>query len=270
MLKTRVIPCLLLKDGRCVKGVQFANHRDVGHPVTNAKIYEAQGADELIFLDITASSENRDILLEIVRETARECFMPLTVGGGIKDNEDIFSVLRSGADKVSINTQAVRDPFFITAAARRFGKQCLVISIDYKRNEKGELEVFTQSSRKATGLDPIEWAKKAADLGAGEILLTNIDHEGMRTGYDLEVLRKVADAVDIPVIVNGGAGSMEDLEKAIIKGHASAVSLGSILHFTNQSVIKARDYLDTHGISVRVDDLNIKSAARVKRGKMAI
>lgn len=259
MVKKRIIPCLLLKQGRCVKGVNFTNHRDVGYPVTNAKIYEAQGADELIFLDITASTEGRDILLDIVSKTADECFMPLTVGGGIKDLEDINSLLRAGADKITINTTAVENPKFITQAAERFGQQCIVVSIDYKKNDAGKLELFTRSGTKPTGLDPVEWAAKAAQLGAGEILLTNIDQEGTRTGYDLETIRQVADKLDIPVIASGGVGTMEDLKKGIVEGHASAVSLASILHFTNQSVIKARDYLDTVGVDVRIDDLNIKS-----------
>ncbi|MBI3290814.1 imidazole glycerol phosphate synthase subunit HisF [Candidatus Falkowbacteria bacterium] len=263
MIKKRIIPTLLLKEGRCVKGVNFINHRDVGHPVTNAKIYEAQGADELIFLDITASSEDRDTLLDIVAQTADQCFMPLTVGGGIKDLEDINNLLRAGADKISINTAAVENPKFITEAAQKFGQQCVVVSIDYKKNNKGGLEVFTRSGAKPTGLNPIEWAKKAADLGAGEILLVSIDNEGARAGYDLETIRKVSDSVDIPVIASGGVGTMEDLKKAILAGHASAVSLASILHFTNQSVIKARDYLANAGLEVRVDDLNINSPAKI-------
>lgn len=258
MIKKRIIPTLLLKNGRCVKGVNFTNHRDVGHPVTNAKIYEAQGADELIFLDITASAEGRDTLLDIITQTADQCFMPLTVGGGIKDLQDINNLLRAGADKVSINTAAAENPKFITQAAQRFGQQCIVVAIDYKKNEKGDLEVFTQSGTRPTGLDPAAWAKKSAQLGAGEILLVNIDQEGTRTGYDLETIRKVADSLDIPVIASGGVGTMEDLKKGILEGHASAVSLASILHFTNQSVIKARDYLATAGLEVRVDDLNIK------------
>jgi len=252
MLKTRIIPCLLLKDGRCVKGVNFKDHRDVGHPVTNAKIYDAQGADELIFLDITANLEKRDILLDIVTQTADECFMPLTVGGGIKNTEDIHRLLRAGADKVSINTVAVEKPEFITEVARKFGKQCIVVAIDYKFNEN-KLEVFTHSGTKSTGLDPVEWAKKVAELGAGEILLTNIDQEGTRTGYDLEIIKKVAEQVNIPVIASGGVGTIEDLKKAIEESGASAVSLASILHFTDQNVIKARNYLKTNNIEVRYD-----------------
>ncbi|OGY44943.1 MAG: imidazole glycerol phosphate synthase subunit HisF [Candidatus Buchananbacteria bacterium RIFCSPHIGHO2_01_FULL_39_14] len=258
MVKTRIIPCLLLKNGRCVKGVNFTNHRDVGHPVTNAKIYEAQGADELIFLDIIANSKESLVLLDIVRQTADQCFMPLTVGGGIKTLNDIFQLLRAGADKVSINTAAVQNPEFITQATKKFGSQCIVVSIDYKKNQNGNLEVFIQSGNRATGLKPVDWAKKVQTLGAGEILLTNIDREGTRTGYDLETLRAVSEQLNIPVIANGGVGSMADLKRGILDGHAQAVSLASILHFTNQSVIKARDYLATSGLEVRVDDLNIQ------------
>ncbi|PIS05300.1 MAG: imidazole glycerol phosphate synthase subunit HisF [Candidatus Buchananbacteria bacterium CG10_big_fil_rev_8_21_14_0_10_42_9] len=253
MVKKRIIPCLLLKDGRCVKGVNFMNHRDVGHPVTNAKIYDAQGADELIFLDITASRDKRSILFDIVSQTADECFMPLTVGGGIAALEDIQELLRAGADKISINTIAAEQPKFITDAAKRYGKQCIVVAIDYKQNDNGKLEVFTHSGSKATGLDPVEWAKEAERLGAGEILLTNIDQEGTRGGYDIATIRQVADALSIPVIASGGVGSLEDLAKGINEGHASAVSLGSILHFTNQSVIKARDYLHTLNVPVRIN-----------------
>lgn len=253
MIKKRIIPCLLLKNGRCVKGVNFSDHRDTGHPVTNAKIYDSLGADELIFLDIDASGEERGLLLEIISETADECFMPLTVGGGIKTIGDIQSILRAGADKISINTTAVKNPEFITESANVFGKQCIVVSIDYKKNDGGKYEVFTHSGTKATGLNPYEFALKCANLGAGEILLTNIDKEGKREGYDLEMIKKVADAVSIPVIASGGAGDMEDLKKAIVDGHASAVSLGSIFHFTDQNVIKARNYLHTHAVPVRIN-----------------
>jgi len=252
MLKTRIIPCLLLKEGRCVKGVNFKNHRDVGHPVTNAKIYDAQGADELIFLDIIANLEKRNILIDILTQTADECFMPLTVGGGIRNIEDIHRLLRAGADKISINTIAVEKEKFITEASQKFGKQCIVVAIDYKMNN-GKLEVFTHSGTKPTGLNPIEWAKRVVELGAGEILLTNIDQEGTRTGYDIETIEKVAKQTNIPVIASGGVGSLDDLKKAIIKAGASAVSLASILHFTDQNVIKARNYLKTNNIEVRYD-----------------
>lgn len=244
---------MLLKKGRCVKGVNFKNHLDVGHPVTNAKIYDAQGADELIFLDITANKEERHILIDIVEKTASECFMPLTVGGGIKTISDIDKVLRAGGDKVSINTTAVENPRFIGQAAKKFGRQCIVVAIDYKLNKKRKNEVFIYNGTKATGRDSIEWAREVADLGAGEILLTNIDKEGTRSGYDIEIIREVSGAVNIPVIASGGAGNLEDLKKAIIDGHASAVSLASIFHFTDQNVIKARNYLKTWGVDVRTE-----------------
>lgn len=253
MLKKRIIPCLLLKNGRCVKGINFSNHRDVGYPVTNAKIYDAQGADELIFLDITASKEKRDILLDIVAKTADECFMPLTVGGGIRTLEDIEKLLRAGADKVAINTIAVENPKFITWAARKYGKQCIVVSVDYKANQKGENEVYTHSGMKSAFIHPLNWAKKVSELGAGEILLTSIDKEGTRSGYDINIIRKISDEVDIPVIASGGVGSLEDLKKGIKEGHASAVSLANIFHFTDQNVIKARNYLNTEGIAVRIE-----------------
>ncbi|MDP2586345.1 MAG: glycosyl amidation-associated protein WbuZ [Candidatus Komeilibacteria bacterium] len=253
MVKKRIIPCLLFKNGRCVKGVNFSNHRDVGHPVTNAKVYDAQGADELIFLDITASAEEHEILLEMVKEMADECFMPLAVGGGVKTIKDIQNLLRAGADKIAINTAAVENPDFITQAAKKFGKQCIIVSIDYKKNIAGQNEVFTHSGTKPTGLEPVAWAKQVWQLGAGEILLTNIDKEGTRTGYDFEVLKTVAEMVDIPVIPNGGAGSMTDLKTAFTQAGASAVALGSILHFTDQSVIKARNYLITQGVDVRTE-----------------
>lgn len=253
MVKKRIIPCLLLKEGRCVKGINFANHRDVGHPVTNAKIYDAQGADELIFLDITASTEKRGILIDIVQKTADECFMPLTVGGGIRSLEDINNILRAGADKISINTIAVENPKFIRESSQKYGKQCIIVSVDYKLNKDKNLEVFTHGGTNFTGKDPVEWAIKAVELGAGEILLTNIDKEGIRAGYDIETIRKVSDCVNVPVIASGGAGTLEDLKATIVEGHASAVSLASILHFTDQNVIKARNYLNTHGIEVRID-----------------
>ena len=215
MVKKRIIPCLLFKDGRCVKGVNFKNHRDVGYPVTNAKVYDAQGADELIFLDITASYEGRNILTEMVAAMADECFMPLTAGGGIKNLNDIHQLLRVGADKVAINTAAVENPHFITKAAEKYGKQCIVVSIDYKKNEQGQNEVYTHSGSQATGLDPVDWAKKVWQLGAGEILLVSIDKEGTRTGYDFEILKQVAQLVDIPVIASGGVGTLTDLKTAL-------------------------------------------------------
>lgn len=250
MLKKRLIPCLLLKNGRCVKGVQFKDFRDTGHPISNAKIYDSQGADELIFLDINATNEGREPLFDIVRSAAEQCFMPLCAGGGIASVEHIRKLLLSGADKVSINTAAVENPALIAEGAKIFGAQCIVVAIDV-RKANGKWEVFTRSGTKATGLGPVEWAKKAVSLGAGELLVTSIDHEGMRQGYDLELTRAVADAVDVPVIASGGVGSLQDLVDGIEKGHASAVSCGSMLHFTDQSIIKAKAFMKNAGLDVR-------------------
>ena len=265
MLKKRLIPCLLLKNGRCVKGVQFKDFRDTGHPISNAKIYDSQGADELIFLDINATNEGREPLFDIVRTAAEQCFMPLCAGGGISAVEHIHKMLLAGADKVAINTAAVENPALITEGAKIFGAQCIVVAIDVRKVQEssgspvspaepemgGKYEVFTHSGTKATGMDPVEWAKKAVSLGAGELLVTSIDHEGMRKGYDLELTRAVADAVNAPVIASGGVGSLQDLVDGITLGHASAVSCGSILHFTDQSVIKAKAYMKNAGLDVR-------------------
>jgi len=253
MLKKRIIPCLLLKGGRCVKGVNFKNHRDVGHPITSAKIYESQGADELIFFDIESNKKERNLLLETVKKVADECFMPFTVGGGVKSMSDIDDLLRVGADKVSLNTAALENPNFINKAAKKYGRQCIVVSIDYKKNEEGADEVYIYNGTKPAGKDPIEWAKEAEKLGAGEILLTSIAREGLREGYDLKTIKQASRMLKIPVIASGGAGSLEDLRKAIKNAGASAVSLASLLHFTDQTVIKARDYLFTHGLRVRIN-----------------
>jgi len=251
MLKTRLIPSLLLHEGRCVKGVRFGSFRDTGNPVTAAKIYDAQGADELLFLDITASTQKRDILFDIVARTAEACFMPLCVGGGIRSIEDIRKLLLVGADKVSINTAAVVKPQFINESAEVFGNQCIVVAMDVKKNEEGEYEVFTNCGTKSSGLKPVEWAKQAVEFGAGELLVTSIDREGTREGYDLDLIRKVADSVEVPVIASGGAGSLQDLVDGIVKGHASAVSAASIFHFTDQSIIKARTFMKESGLDVR-------------------
>lgn len=255
MLKKRIIPCLLLKDGRCVKGVNFKNHCDVGHPITNAKIYESLGADELIFLDldIESTEKARGILLDTVKKVADECFMPFTVGGGVRSLGDINDLLRVGADKVAFNTAAIENPKFINEAAKKYGKQCIVVSIDYKKNKQGILEVYIKNGTRPVGKNPLEWAKQAEKLGAGEILLTNIAREGIRKGYDLKTIKQVSQMLKIPVIASGGAGSLEDLKKAIKNAGASAVSLASLLHFTDQTVIKARDYLFTHGVGVRIN-----------------
>lgn len=252
MLKKRIIPILLLKNGRCVKGKQFKDYRDTGAPVTAAKIYDAQRVDELVFLDIMASLEKRDVLLNIVTETAKECFMPLTVGGGIKSIDDIKIVLTAGADKVSINTAAVENPEFIREASKYFGKANIVVSIDYRLKQEGKREVYTHGGTEPTGLEAFEWAKEVAKLGAGEIILTCIDKEGMMAGYDLEFIRFVSTLLSIPVIAHGGAGSLEHLKQGIEIGKASGIAAASIFHFTDQSPIKARLYLKDNGVNVRI------------------
>ena len=251
-LKKRLIPALLLKDGRCVKGRRFADFRDTGNPLTAARVYDAQGADELVFLDITATAEGRETTLDIVRHVAEECFMPLCVGGGIRTVDDVRLLLGNGADKVSINTAAVERPQLIEEAARRFGDQAVVVSIDVRRHEDGRPEVFTHAGRQATGLDPVEWARQAVDFGAGEIFLTSIDREGTMEGYDLDLVRSVADAVTVPVIAHGGCGTLQHLVEAVNDGHADAVSCAAMLHFTDQSVIKARAHMKTYGVDVRI------------------
>ena len=223
MLKARIIPCLDVKDGRVVKGVNFINLQDAGNPVEQARVYDEAGADELCFLDITASHENRDTLLDVVRATAEQCFMPLTVGGGVRTNEDIRKLLLAGADKVSINTAAVARPEFVGEAAAKFGSQCIVVALDAKMVFPGKWEIFTHGGRKTTGLNAVEWAKRMAELGAGEILLTSMDRDGTRSGFDLKLTRAVSDAVPIPVIASGGVGSLADLAAGIKEGHASAV-----------------------------------------------
>jgi cyclase len=230
-----------------VKGVQFDAYRDVGHPVTTAKVYDAQGADELLFLDIAATAEDRRTLFDVVSRTADECFMPLTVGGGVRTLDDVRALLLAGADKVSINTQAVLRPELVTEAAERFGSQAVVVAVDVKGGV-----VWTHGGHQPTALDPVDWSQKMADLGAGEIILTSIDREGTRSGYDLDLVRAVADAVSVPVIASGGVGRLDDLVDGIRVGHASAVSAASIFHFTDQSVIKARAYMRQTGLEMRI------------------
>jgi cyclase len=230
----------------------FGNYRDVGYPVTAAKVYEAQGADELLFMDITASSDNREILFDVVSETARQCFMPLTVGGGVRSVADIRRLLSAGADKVTVNSAAIANPELITEGSKEFGNQCVVLSIDHKQAKNGNQEVFTENGSTPTGMTPVDWALKGQELGAGEILLTSIENEGTQNGYDLKTIAEVSDAVDIPVIAAGGAGTLADLVSAIQTGHASAVAAASIFHFTDQSVIKAHSYMKQAGIDVRL------------------
>jgi cyclase len=251
-LKKRLIPSLLLLDGRCVKGRQFKDFRDTGNPITAARVYDAQGADELIFLDITASSQARAATLEIVSTVAEQCFMPLCVGGGVRTVDDVRTLLEAGADKVSVNTGAVERPDLISEGARRFGNQCIVLSIDCRRHDGGEYEVFTYAGTHATGLDPVEWATRAVDLGAGEVLITSIDREGTMEGYDIELTRAVSSAVSVPVIAQGGCGNLEHLVEVIEDGGVDAVSCASMLHFTDQSVIKARAHMKTYGVDVRI------------------
>jgi imidazole glycerol-phosphate synthase subunit HisF len=251
MLKVRVIPCLDVKDGRVVKGVNFVALRDAGDPVEQAIVYDRGGADELCFLDITASHEKRPILLDVVKRTASVCFMPLTVGGGVRTIEDIRALLLAGADKVSINTEAVRRPEFIREAAEKFGSQCIVAAIDAKRAGP-QFEVFTHGGRNRTGIDAIEHALKLTAYGAGEILLTSMDRDGTREGYDLELTRAVADAVTVPVIASGGVGTLDHLVAGVAEGHASAVLAASIFHFGEASVRDAKARLAAAGLPVRL------------------
>jgi len=251
MLKVRIIPCLDVKDGRVVKGVNFVNLRDAGDPVEQAMLYDAAGADELCFLDIAASHEKRGILLDVVRRTAEVCFMPLTVGGGVRTLDDIRSLLLAGADKVAVNTEAVRRPEFIREGAEKFGSQCIVAAIDAKQVAPGKFEIFTHGGRNATGLDAIAHAKRLVGYGAGEILLTSMDRDGTKAGYDLALTRAVADAVPVPVVASGGVGSLDDLVAGVLEGHASAVLAASIFHFGQASIGQAKEKLASAGIPVR-------------------
>ena len=253
MLKIRVIPCLDVKDGRVVKGVNFVRLRDAGDPVEQALLYDAAGADELCFLDITASHEKRPILLDVVRRTAEACFMPLTVGGGVRTLDDIRALLLAGADKVSVNTEAVTRPEFIREGAEKFGSQCIVAAIDAKQSSLGRFEVFTHGGRKATGIDAVAHAKKLAQYGAGEILLTSMDRDGTRQGYDIALTRAVADAVPVPVIASGGVGKLEDLIAGVRDGHASAVLAASIFHFGEATIGQAKQALAGAHIPARLE-----------------
>jgi cyclase len=251
MLKVRIIPCLDVKDGRVVKGVQFTNLRDAGDPVEAAKAYDAAGADELCFLDITASQEKRGILLDVVRRTADVCFMPLTVGGGVRTLEDIRALLLAGADKVSINTAAVQRREIVREAAEKFGSQLVVVAIDARQVGPGRYEIFTHGGRNATGIDAVAFAREVVSLGAGEILLTSMDRDGTRQGYDLELTRAIADAVTVPVIASGGVGGLSHLSEGVLKGHASAVLAASIFHFGEATIADAKREMAKCGIAVR-------------------
>lgn len=257
MLAKRIIPCLDVQDGRVVKGVNFVNLRDAGDPVDNAKFYDDEGADELVFLDITASHERRAIMLKVVERTAAEVFMPVTVGGGIVDLEDIRNLLNAGADKVSINTAAVNNPDFVQAAAEKFGSQCIVVAVDAKRTRTGSYrqspwEVFIHGGRTPTGIDAVAWAKKMEALGSGEILLTSMDRDGTQEGFDLPLTQAIARAVTIPVIASGGVGTMEHLYDGIVQGEADAVLAASIFHYRTHSIRDVKQYLQARGVPVRL------------------
>jgi imidazole glycerol-phosphate synthase subunit HisF len=256
MLAKRIIPCLDVKDGRVVKGVSFVNLRDAGDPVEQARVYDAEGADELVFLDITASHERRDIVLDMVRSVAESVFIPFTVGGGIRTVEDMRAMLLAGADKVSVNSAAVRNPQVIAGGALEFGSQCVVVAIDAKRGAGG-WEVYVNGGRIPTGLDAVQWAQQVAALGAGEILLTSMDADGTQAGYDVALTRAIADAVPIPVIASGGAGSLEHFYDALIDGHADAALAASLFHYRQLSIAEVKVYLAQRGVPVRSQGLEI-------------
>ncbi len=251
MLTVRVIPCLDVKDGRVVKGVNFVDLRDAGDPVEQAQVYDAAGADELCFLDITASHEDRDTIFDVVARTAEQCFMPLTVGGGVRTLQDIRNLLNAGADKTAVNSAAVKNPEFVREAAERFGSQCIVVAVDAKSVGPEKFEIFTHGGRKETGIDAVEWSRRMCELGAGEILLTSMDRDGTKEGYNLPLTRAVSDAVPVPVIASGGVGTLEHLAEGVIEGHASAVLAASIFHFGTYSIAEAKACLAAHGLPVR-------------------
>jgi cyclase len=251
-LAKRIIPCLDVTAGRVVKGINFVELRDAGDPVEIARRYDAEGADELTFLDITASSDDRDLILHIIEDVASQVFIPLTVGGGVRVVDDVRRLLNAGADKVSINTSAVTNPQLVADAANKYGSQCIVVAIDAKRGESGNWEVFTHGGRRATGLDAVEWAKKMQALGAGEILLTSMDRDGTKVGFDLPLTRAVSDAVSIPVIASGGVGNLQDLADGIVQGHADAVLAASIFHYGQHSVQEAKRFMAQQNIPVRL------------------
>ena len=260
MLKARIIPCLDVEGGRVVKGVNFVDLIDAGDPVEQARVYDAAGADELTFLDITASHENRDTIFDVVNRTAEQCFMPLTVGGGARTTEDIRKLLLAGADKASINTAAVHNPEFVQEAAQKFGSQCIVVAIDAKTVAPGKFEIFTHGGRKPTGIDAVGWAERMASYGAGEILLTSMDRDGTKQGFNIELTRAIADAVDIPVIASGGVGTLDHLVEGVRDGHASAVLAASIFHFGTYTIGEAKRYMAEHGVDVRLDGLTEETA----------
>ena len=251
MLKNRIIPCLDVKNGRVVKGINFVDLQDAGDPVEQAKIYSDGGADEICFLDITASNENRDTIYHVVKETSKKCFVPLTVGGGVRSVEDINKLLNCGADKVSINTAAVQDSNVVLESSKKFGSQCIVVAIDAKKNGD-KWDVYTHGGRNNSGLDAIEFAKKMEDSGAGELLVTSMDRDGTQIGYDIDLMKKISSMVNIPLIASGGVGNLDHLAEGIKEGNASAVLAASIFHYGKHSVIEAKKYLNSKGIPVRI------------------
>ena len=251
MLKARVIPCLDVEGGRVVKGVNFVDLVDAGDPVEQARVYDQAGADELTFLDITASHEDRDTILDVVRHTAEECFMPVTVGGGIRTIDDIRRLLLAGADKVSINTAAVHNPEFVKEAAEKFGSQCIVVSVDAKSVAENTFDVFTHGGRNATGIDAVEWSQRMVEYGAGEILLTSMDRDGTKIGFNIPLTRAISDAVSVPVIASGGVGTLDHLVEGIVEGHASAVLAASIFHFGTYTIAEAKAHMKAAGVAVR-------------------
>ena len=266
MLKTRIIPCLDVKDGRVVKGVNFVDLVDAGDPVEQARLYDREGADELCFLDITASHENRDTIYDVVGRTVASCFMPVTVGGGVREVEDIRKLLLAGTDKVSINTAAVRRPEFVQEAANKFGSQCIVVAIDAKRAATGPnvggFEIYTHGGRKPTGIEAIAWARRMADYGAGELLLTSMDRDGTKAGFDLELTRAIADAVPVPVIASGGVGTLDHLVEGVTQGRASAVLAASIFHFGTYTIAEAKAHMAAAGVPVRPHRAGAKSGVK--------
>ncbi|MEJ2121756.1 MAG: imidazole glycerol phosphate synthase subunit HisF [Alphaproteobacteria bacterium] len=252
MLKVRVIPCLDVKGGRVVKGVNFVDLVDAGDPVEQARLYDHEGADELCFLDITASHENRDTIFDVVRKTAEQCFMTLTVGGGVRTTDDIRKLLLAGADKVSINTAAIKTPDFVREAAKKFGSQCIVVAIDAKRADGGRFEIFTHGGREATGIEAVGWARRMTDYGAGEILLTSMDRDGTKQGFDIPLTSAIADAITVPVIASGGVGNLDHMVEGVRDGHASAVLAASIFHFGTYSIGEAKAHMKAAGLPVRM------------------
>jgi cyclase len=251
MLKNRIIPCLDVKNGRVVKGINFVDLKDAGDPVEQAKIYSDGGADEICFLDITASNENRETIYDVVKKTSKKCFVPLTVGGGVRSIEDNNKLLNCGADKVSINTAAVKNPDVIIESSKKFGSQCIVVAIDAKKNNE-KWEVFTHGGRNKTGIDALDFAKKMEDCGAGELLVTSMDRDGTQVGYDIDLMSKISTTVNIPIIASGGVGNLDHLVDGIEKGKASAVLAASIFHYGKHSIKEAKEYLDSKGIPVRI------------------